>query len=114
RTERRRSQPPTGAQNRRSVSSSNSTDVPICARSALVPTVIRAPHYVLLPRMQIGRYGVSAVVFFAVLVRGTPLTQRRHANHYALCCDLYATGLTPVARRCFGGDGRVRMCGAGR
>jgi hypothetical protein len=32
------------------------TDVPICARSAVVPTVIRARHYVLLPRMQIGSY----------------------------------------------------------
>jgi hypothetical protein len=29
-------------------------DVPICARSAVVPTVIRARHYVLLPRTQIG------------------------------------------------------------
>jgi hypothetical protein len=30
------------------------TEVPICARSAVVPTVIRARHYVLLPRTQIG------------------------------------------------------------
>ena len=29
--------------------------VPICARSVMVPTVIRARHYVLLPRTQIGR-----------------------------------------------------------
>jgi hypothetical protein len=28
--------------------------VPICTRSAVVPTVIRARHYVLLPRTQIG------------------------------------------------------------
>src|SRR5918994_777968 len=37
--------------------SASRTEVPICARSPVVPTVIRARHYVLLPRTQIGRSG---------------------------------------------------------
>src|SRR5215207_8894664 len=37
--------------------SASRTEVPICARSPVVPTVIRARHYVLLSRTQIGRSG---------------------------------------------------------
>jgi hypothetical protein len=38
--------------------------VPFCARLAVVPAVIRARHYVLLPQMQIGS-SVQARVLFA-------------------------------------------------